>query len=109
MNIAGHVLANKINGTRPPKHMTQKGNGRPGQKFDADRFAELCAQHKLDPAEEALKLLADLEVQERLKPKDRLDAYTKLMEYIYPKKKSVESTGTMDASLTVNVRTDFGD
>ena len=87
--IGAHVLANKIYSTRPPKHMTQKGNGKPGQTFSVERLEKLCERYGLDPCEVAVKGLSAQHAPD-LKDKDRADIALKLMEYLMPKKRSIE-------------------
>lgn len=79
--------------TPPPKHMTE-GTKR---KFDPERFAALCEARGLDPAEMAINIL-NLE-HDSLKPKERLEAAIKLMEYLYPKQRAVEHSGNVSLSL----------
>lgn len=97
MNLKGEILANLAIGTPPPKHMTRSPDYRPGMKFNADRFAELCAKRGYDPAEAALEILR-LQSTE-LKPKEHLDAVLKLMEFAYPKQRAVEHSGNVEMSL----------
>ena len=97
-NIGAHYLTNRIMSKKPPRHVYVKGNGKPGQTFDVDRFATLCEQYGLDPAEATLKLLNDAEQAEGLKAKEKLDAYIKLMEFLYSKKRSIE--GEIDVEHT---------
>ena len=89
MNIAGEVLANVRNGTKPPKHMRTRGNGKPGQKFSIERLTELARQYNVDPAEVAFKGLQHGDLTD----KERMDIALKLMEYTYAKRKSVEIAG----------------
>ncbi len=96
---AAAVIADAQVKAKVPAH-TLRGNAKPGQKFDGDRFAELCVKRKIDPAEAALKLLQDPAALSELKAKEKLDAYIRLMEYAYPKKRAteakVEHSGTIE-------------
>ena len=89
MNIAHEALTNLRNGTKPPKHMRTRGNGKPGQRFNIQRLSELCDRYGVDPAETAVKGL----IQGDLTDKERMDIALKLMEYTYAKRKSVEIAG----------------
>jgi len=89
MNIAHEVLTNVRNGSKPPKHMRTKGNGKPGQKFSIERLTELSKHYGIDPAEVAFKGLQCGELSD----KERMDIALKLMEYTYAKRKSVEIGG----------------
>ena len=94
------AVCNVQNGTPVPKSMMKQGKGyKPGQRFDGDRFAQLCVDKGLDPAEAALELLKSERGLE-LKAKELLDAYTKLMEYVYPKQRAVEHSGSLDVGLS---------
>lgn len=66
-------------------------------KFNAERFAELCQKRGYDPAEAALEILR-LQGGE-LRPKEHLDAVLKLMEFAYPKQRSVEHSGNVGLTL----------
>ena len=97
MNIAGEVLANIIHGTPVPKHTFRSPGYRPNMKFNVERFAELCEKQGLDPAEKALEILKMR--GHDLSAKELLDAYTKLMEYLYPKKRAVDHSGNVTVGL----------
>lgn len=66
-------------------------------KFNAERFAELCIARGADPAEAALKIL-ELESDD-LPARARLDANIKLMEFLYPKQRAIEHSGTIGLTL----------
>ncbi len=108
MNIAGEVIRNAQTRTPPPAHMKPKSDRyKPGQTFNVERFAEICAEYDLDPAEAAVKLLQTENVA--LKDKEKLDAYIKLMEYGYAKKRSVEAEMKGEMTVKIEVVKDFGD
>jgi hypothetical protein len=89
MNIARETLTNVSMGTKPPKHMRTRGNGKPGQKFNIDRLSDLCSKYGVDPAEVAVRGLTVGELSD----KERMDVALRLMKYMYAERKSVEVSG----------------
>lgn len=89
MNIAREALSNIQTGSKPPKHMRQRGNGKPGQRFNIERLSDLCDRYGIDPAEVAVRGLQTGDLSD----KERMDIALKLMEYTYAKRKSVEVSG----------------
>jgi hypothetical protein len=96
-----HILRNIQTNTKAPP-MDRSDRYRPGQTFDVDRFAAICSERNLDPAEAAVKLLQKADVD--LKDKEKLDAYIRLMEFLYSKKKAVELTGKDGGPVEVTDR-----
>lgn len=88
--------------TPPPAHMKRQSKRyKKGQTFNVERFAEICNEHQLDPAEAAVTLLQRPDVE--LKDKEKLEAYIKLMEYLYSKRKAIEHTGKDGGPLKVEI------
>lgn len=71
-----------------------------GQSFSLDRFVALCEARGLDPAEKVMDILEDAGAVADLKPKERLDAYLRLMEYAYPKLRATENTHNVNVTLS---------
>lgn len=46
--IAAHVLTNKINSAKPPKHMFQIGTPCGRKMIDLDKFAKACEKRNVD-------------------------------------------------------------
>lgn len=82
--------------------MRTRGNGKPGQKFNLERLTDLCQKYGIDPAEVAFKGLDPIKTPD-LKDRDRIDIATRLMEYMYAKRKAVEVTGEDGGPLTVQI------
>lgn len=95
--MARAVIEHAQLSTPPPKHMRVRGNGRPGQVFDPERFARLCEEKGKDPAAALLDLLDGR--ADELKAKELADIYTRLMEYLYPKQRAVEHSGEIGLGL----------
>lgn len=94
-----HAFTNQIMSTKPPKHMRVKGTGKPGQRFDVERLEKLCHERKLDPCAvvvEALKVIGD----DALKTREKADVALKLMEYLMPKQRAVEHSGSIGLGLS---------
>lgn len=98
--VSKHVRSNMIYSSKTSKATRMRGNGKPGQKFNPDRFAGLCIKMKKDPAEAALKLLTNPVDLDQLKAKEKLDAYIRLMEYLYPKQRAIEHSGSIGIGLS---------
>ncbi len=115
--VGAHVLANKANSTPPPKHMSKRGNGKPGQTFSPQRLEVLCRKHGMDPGEVWAKGLQRWEAkfdgvdfsipegQPKAATADQwadylafLDAVQKMMDYTYGKKRAVEVSGEVQHS-----------
>lgn len=92
-------ILGKINATPPPKHMRVKGLGNDKLKFDADRFAALCIKEGKDPAEMALRALNEDGDVGELKLKDRIQFALEMMQYLYPKLRATEHSGSIDMGL----------
>ena len=85
------------------------GDGKKGQKFNVKRLEKLCRARGLDPCDVAVRAL-DTSVKDGkpvvdLTDKERIDVALKLMEYLIPKKKAIEHTGTNGGPLQVEIVT----
>lgn len=99
MNLQ-EAVHNVAIGTKPPKHMRTKGNGKPGQKPSFERLVEVCEKRGFDPLEVVVSGCMSMGLDE----KSRVEWSLKVMEYLYAKRKAVEVTGEDGGPVEVVVK-----